>query len=134
MEDIKQRAKELYGEDLHADVLPAEIQTEIERATQRRVSQTSPAPWDKHATPAEPPSEDINQIFQVARPMEIVAQRQSDAGLDVNAAQAMALEQFGTLSVQTGSAMLDQWKAEYLCTFPARHFCTSFSVASVSVL
>eukprot|EP00973_Karenia_brevis_P021497 2955455-Karenia_brevis.AAC.1 len=48
--------------------------------------------------------------------MEIVAQRHSDAGMDVNSAQAAALERFGTLSVQTGSAMLQQWKAEYLCT------------------
>eukprot|EP00973_Karenia_brevis_P054525 7577291-Karenia_brevis.AAC.1 len=35
--------------------------------------------------------------------------------MDVNAAHAAALEKFGTLSIQTGSAMVAQWKAEYLC-------------------
>jgi len=97
-------------------VIPTEVHEEIERCRQLSHRKQDPAPWDKNATPSEPPGKDCSNIFKTKRPFEIVAQRASDAGMDVNTAQANALEGFGTLSVQTGSTMLGQWKAEYLCT------------------
>ena len=72
-------------------------------------------PWDKKATPAEPPVDDASRAFAAVRPHEIVVERSSDAGLDVNAAAFAAFERHGNLEIQTCSAMLDQWKAEYLC-------------------
>ena len=48
-----------------------------------------------------------------------MAERYSDVGADVNLGQANAFGKFGTpegtLEVQTGSTMLDQWKPQYLC-------------------
>ena len=115
VEEIRRRTKELYGEDDRAELVPVEIREEVERARSTAQNRQSDEPWDKNATPAEPPADDAGLAFQAARPFEIVAERTSDAGLDVNAAHANALERYGNLAIQTGSSMLDQWKAEYLC-------------------
>ena len=55
--------------------------------------------------------------------MDYADYRGSDAGVDINVVQANGLEQFGSLSVQTGSTMLEQWNPwEY-----ARPVCACFS-------
>ena len=113
--DIRQQTSRAYGDDLHAEFVPNEVREEIERSRQQARGRRDGEPWDKNATPAEPPAQDAQSAFRAARPQEIVAERFSDAGLDANTAHAAALERFGALSVQTGSAMLSQWKAEYLC-------------------
>ena len=116
VEEVRRRTKELYGEDDRAELVPVEIREEVERARASARNRQRDEPWDKNATPAEPPADDAGLAFQAARPFEIVAERSSDAGIDVNAAHANALERYGNLAIQTGSSMLDQWKAEYLCT------------------
>jgi len=116
MEDIRKRTQEVYGSDESAELIPPEIRAEIERSRQGSHRRNDPAPWDKNATPSEPPSADYENMFRARRPFEIVPQRSSDAGVDVNTAQACALEGFDTLSIQTGSSMLAQWKSEYLCS------------------
>ena len=56
------------------------------------------------------------QAFAAARPQEIAAERHSDTGRDVNASFVAAMGKFSSseLHVQTGSAMVDQWKPYYL--------------------
>jgi len=113
--EVRDRTRELYGADDNAEFVPVEVREEIERAHQDTRRKRDAQPWDKNATPSEPPADDAGQAFRGSRPFEIVAERCSDAGLDVNAAHGAALEKFGTLAVQTGSSMVDQWKAQYLC-------------------
>ena len=115
VEDVRRQTRDAYGSDDAAEIIPAEVRVEIERARQDTHRRRDAQPWDKNATPSEPPIEDAQLAFRAARPLEIVAERHSDSGMDVNAAHAAALERFGSLAVQTGSTMLDQWKAEYLC-------------------
>ena len=55
------------------------------------------------AMPAEPPANDAQRAFRAARPFEIVAERCSDAALDVNAAHGAALERFGYISKRKAS-------------------------------
>jgi len=115
LDEVRRRTKELYGEDDRAELVPPEILAEVERARATAQNRRRSEPWDKNATPAEPPADDAAQVFQAVRPHEIVAERTSDACVDVNAAHANALERYGTLAIQTGSSMLEQWKPEYLC-------------------
>ena len=118
VQDIRQRSSDLYGEEPRAEFIPKEVLAEIRRAAVNRENKVV-EPWDKNATPAEPPMTNLSQVFAAVRPQEIVAERHSDMGVDVNLSQTNALGRFGTpegtLEVQTGSTMLDQWKPQYLC-------------------
>ena len=70
-------------------------------------------------------------MFTAMRPQHIVAERDSDAGLDVNASRGQAFGEFSHLVVQTGSELIDQWKSEYLCA--AMPFTMALPVGSYDI-
>jgi len=115
IDEVRQRTKELYGDESKAAFIPTEIVKEMQAAsTTDRKRKRRDEPYDKNATPAEPPMP-ADSAFAALRPQEIVAERHSDAGRDVNASHAGALGRFGTLEVEMDSTMMHQWKADYLC-------------------
>ena len=115
IDDVERRTHELFGYGSKAGFVPKEVLQEVERSAKLR-ARLSKEPWDKNATPAEPASADATVAFAAARPQHIVAERDGDVGLCVNASRNKAFGEFGDLEIKTGSDLIDQWKSEYLCS------------------
>ena len=116
IKEVTERTENFYGKCKSPKVgfVPVEVLKEIERAA-KESGPVKREPWDKSATPAEPPSKEDSENFEKARRQFIVAERDGDIGKDENATRAAAFGEFSDLKVETGSEMIDQWKSEYLC-------------------
>ena len=117
VESVRQRVRALYGDDNAPEFVPKEIMDQKHHSASHGGRSRGPGdqPYDKNATPAEPATS-AEQAFAAVRPVEIAAERTSSVCLDPNASRGLALGGRAALHVQTGSTMLEQWKAEYLCT------------------
>jgi hypothetical protein len=71
---------------------------------------------DKAATPAERvfSASGLETEMQRARPLTLVVQRDSDAQKEVEASRTHALSTVSTLTFNTGSTLLDQFKSSYI--------------------
>ena len=116
VDDVERRTRELFGDGSTAGFVPKEVMQEVKKSAKVRPRSNTQA-WDKNATPSEPASANVRTAFDAVRPQHIVAERDGDVGIDVNASRNVAFGEFGEsdLVVQTGSDMIDQWKSTYLC-------------------
>ena len=71
---------------------------------------------DKAATPAERILSDTDLLreFERARPLALMAQRDSDVNKDIVASRSSALGMFSELEVCTGSNLIEQFKSSYI--------------------
>ena len=114
IDDVEHRTRELFGHGPKAGFVPKEVLEEVERSAQKN-GKRQREPWDKSATPAEPPGVDEKDVFATVRPQYIEPTRDGEIEKDENATRIAAFSDFSELKVETGSDMIDQWKSEYLC-------------------
>ena len=114
IDDVEQRTHELYGDGPSVGFVPKEVLEEVEK-TRQRSGKRRREPWDKSATPAEPPGADESDVFATARPQCFEPTRDGEIDKDENATRIAAFSDFSDLKVETGSNMIDQWKSDYLC-------------------
>ena len=71
---------------------------------------------DKAATPAERlrSKKEFQRHMDRTRPQLMFLQRDSDAGKEIEASHTSALARISTMSVRTGSNLLDQFQGEYI--------------------
>ena len=115
MKTVERQAKELAkgrdGKPTEDPVIPAEILDFLEEKPEDE-------PYlgvDKAATPAERTHSErqLQRNMERARPLILVAQRDSDANKDVEASRMNAFSEFATLEVRTGSNLEPQFDTPY---------------------
>ena len=110
MASVELQAKELAETD------EATIPSCLTDILQGNDQEQTDVPVDKAATPAERvwTQTDLKKTMDRARPLLMVAERDSDARKEVEASRSSAFAQFSTFKLQTGSALIDQFKGSYV--------------------
>ena len=112
---LRRRVRERYPtlgkpEDIEGVVPPAVLRKieEIQRTQRHDKSLIQ----DKHATPAEG-GQQISEVFRGARPLSIVEERTSDAGVDVAGQRTEVLRQFTPFDVKVEAQYVKQFHSLY---------------------
>ena len=104
---------QMYRRRYNADkFIPAQIENAITAAWEERRGKASLI-FDKNATPAEPAAS-VEELNATLRPLEIVAERSSRSMSEAHNEYGSVFQKFQTLDVQTGSAMLPQFRPQYI--------------------
>ena len=111
MPDVEMRAKQLTDSDEPA--VPNGLTEVLDEGSDE---QEDDGTTDKAATPAERiwSLKELDNHMQRTRPQILVPQRDSDAGKEVEPSRTNAFARFATLSLKTGSALLDQFYGYYI--------------------
>ena len=120
MRDVERRAQTLATND--EPCIPNELAEFFEIESEEEKEDFIGV--DKAATPAERILSDTDLLreFERARPLSLMAQRDSDVNKDIVASRSSALGMFSELEVCTGSNLIDQFKSSYI----PRVFCMTF--------
>ena len=120
MRDVERRAQTLATND--EPCIPNELAEFFEIESEEEKEDFIGV--DKAATPAERILSDTDLLreFERARPLALMAQRDSDVNKDIVASRSSALGMFSELEVCTGSNLIEQFKSSYI----PRVFCMTF--------
>ena len=119
MREVARRAEELASTD--EPTVPSGLVQFVEEAQGNDGEDF--AGVDKAATPAERvrSEAELEREMERQRPQTLVPQRDSDANRNVAGSRESALAEFSTLSIRSGSNLMDQFKTLYI----PRVFCTT---------
>ena len=120
MHDVERRAQTLASSD--EPCIPNELAEFFEVGSEEEKEDFIGV--DKAATPAERIHSDADLLreFERARPLALMAQRDSDVNKDIAASRTSALGMFSELELRTGSDLIQQFKSSYI----PRVFCMTF--------
>jgi hypothetical protein len=95
-----------------AKFIPRAVERAISAAREERAGRGSLI-FDKNATPAEPATS-VQKLSATLRPLEIVAERSSQSMSEAHNEYGTVFQKYQTLDIQTGSAMLTQFRPQYI--------------------
>ena len=112
MREVERRAHTLATND--EPCIPSELAEFFEMGSEEEKEDFIGV--DKAATPAERVLSDTDLLreFERARPLTLMAQRDSDVNKDIVASRSSALEMFSELEVRTGSNVIEQFQTSYM--------------------
>ena len=111
--NVRERTERLYERRYRKNkFIPRSIEKAMQTSLQKQVGQSSLI-IDKNATPSEP-SSTAQSLSATLRPLDIVAERSAKSVSEAHNEYGSVFQRFETLSVNTGSTMLDQFRPQYV--------------------